>query len=346
MYAPKVIEQRSRLIRLDDFRSSSPVPHNRPDILKMTRLASGDDGLAAITPEDFIGYDVGPGERVGMMALAAIEEVAVLACPDAMLFYDRNPGPSGELRAQRVQDQLISICELQKDRFVFLDIPQSKDIEWVRRWRRRTDSSYAAYYWPWLRVVGADDTQRLLPPSGVMAGICSLTDTNAGVHQAPANVEMVNVVDLSLRITEDHIGLLNSESVNTFRIQRGVRPWGTRTTSSDPQWRYITVRRLFIMLRRSLEAGFSWVSFEPNNGRTWDQVKSQTESFLADLQSKGMLAKGNAEAAFYVKCDAETNPAESVDVGMLQCDIGVAPVSPTEFITISLVQTMSGPQSA
>jgi phage tail sheath protein FI len=343
-YAPRVVSQRSRLVRLEDLGTKSPVPHNLPQALPMTRLSGGRDGAALVTPEDFIGHDNGPGERTGLMSLAVNEEVAILAAPDAMRFYEREPGPAGELKAQRLQDQMISICENQKDRFAILDIPQSKDIEWVRRWRRRTDSSYCAYYWPWLRAV-VDDKPRIVPPSGFLAG-CFAHRDKGGVHNAPANVEIEGVEDVSLRITEDHIGILNSESVNTFRLQRGVRPWGVRTASSDPQWRYISVRRLFIMLRRSLEAGFAWITFEPNDQRTWDLVRNRTVAFLSDLHQQGMLVGGNPEQAFFVKCDAETNPPEQVDSGLLICDIGVAPVSPAEFIMISLVQTMGGPSTA
>jgi phage tail sheath protein FI len=343
-YAPRLVSQRSRLIRLEDLRSKSPVPHNVPGVLPMTRLTGGRDGVDAITPEDFIGLDNGPGERSGLLSLAAIEEVALLACPDAMRFYDREPGPAGELKAQRVQDQMISICELQKDRFVVLDIPQSKDIEWVRRWRRRTDSSYCAYYWPWLRTVSMDEKPRILPPSGHLLGCYARRDLD-GVHHAPANLEIEGVEDIALRVTEDHIGQLNAESVNTFRIQRGVRPWGARTASSDPEWRYVPIRRLFIMLRRSLEAGFAWITFEPNNQTTWEIVRRRVTEFLAGLHQQGMLAGGNLEEAFFVKCDAETNPADQVDNGMLLCDIGVAPVHPAEFIMISLTQTMNTPTS-
>jgi uncharacterized protein len=341
-YAPRLVSQRSRLIRLEDLRTKSPVPHNVPGVLPMTRLSGGRDGVDAITPEDFVGLDNGPGERSGLLALAAIDEVALLACPDAMRFYDREPGPAGELKAQRVQDQMISICELQKDRFTVLDIPQSKDIEWVRRWRRRTDSSYCAYYWPWLRTLSVDDKPRILPPSGYLVGCYARRDLD-GVHHAPANLEIEGVQDVALRVTEDHIGQLNAESVNTFRIQRGVRPWGARTASSDPEWRYVPIRRLFIMLRRSLEAGFAWITFEPNNHVTWEIVRRRVTEFLAGLHTNGMLAGGNLEEAFFVKCDAETNPAEQVDNGMLLCDIGVAPVHPAEFIMISLTQTMNTP---
>jgi hypothetical protein len=342
-YAPRVVSQRSRLVRLEDLHTKSPVPHNLPEPLPMTRLTGGRDGTDAITPEDFIGHDFGPGERTGLLSLAANEEVGLLTIPDAMRFYDKEPGPAGELKAQRLQDTLINICENQKDRFTILDIPQSKDVEWVRRWRRRTDSSFCAYYWPWLRVRGADDKDRIVPPSGFLAGCYARQDTGEGVHHAPANLEIETALDVSLRVTEDHIGLLNSEAVNTFRLQRGVRPWGARTASSDPQWRFIPTRRLFIMLRRSLEAGFAWAAFEPNTPRTWDTVKGRVTTFLSDLFVKGMFVGGNPEHAFFVKCDAENNPPEQVDSGLLICDIGVAPVSPAEFIMISLVQTMSGP---
>lgn len=341
-YAPRVVSQRSRLVRVEDLGTKSPVPHNMPEPLPLTRLTGGRDGLEAVTPEDFIGHDLGPADRTGLLALAATEEVGLLLIPDAMRFYEREPGPAGELKAQRLQDQLISICELQMDRFAILDIPQSKDIEWVCRWRRRTDSSFCAYYWPWLSALNHEEKARVVPPSGHLAGAYARQDAQ-GVHVAPANLELVGAQDVSLRITEDHIGQLNAEAVNTFRHQRGVRPWGARTASTEYQWRYIPVRRLFIMLRRSLEAGFAWTTFEPNNERTWDLVKSRTTAFLSELYQRGMLVGGNPEQAFYVKCDAETNPADQVDSGMLMCDIGVAPVSPAEFIMISLTQKLNAP---
>lgn len=343
-YAPLVIQQRSRLIRAEDMSTKSPVPHNMPEALGMTRLSGGRDGLEKVTTEDFIGLDIGPGQRSGLYALSENEEIAMFVIPDAMKFYEREPGPAGELKAQRLQDTMISMCENQKDRFAILDIPQTKDIEFVRRWRRRTDSSYCAYYWPWLKASSFDDRATTVPPSGFLAGCYARKDLE-GVHHAPANLEMEAVQDVSLRITEDHIGLLNSDSVNTFRLQRGVRPWGVRTASSDPQWRYISVRRLFIMLRRSLEAGFAWISFEPNNHYTWKVVRDRAAQFLSELHVKGMLAGGNPEQAYFVKCDAETNTPDQIDAGMLLCDIGVAPVSPAEFIMISLTQTMTSPTS-
>ncbi len=350
-YAPRVVSQRSRLVRLDDLLTKSPVPHNLPESLPLTKLAGGRDGTEKLTPEDFVGVDFGPSERKGLLGMAAIDEVAMLACPDAMVLYQREPGPAGEMRAQRVQDQMIAICENQKDRFAILDIPHppvkqvppNQVVEWAKSWRRRTDSSFCAYYWPWIKSTTVAGVQRDLPPSGYVTGVAGAKDKEHGVHVSPANVELVGADDLSLRVSEDDLGLLNHDAVNTFRIQRGVRPWGARTASSDPEWRYLTVRRLFIMLRRSLESGFAWVTFEPNNYPTWDYVQRTVAEFLTGLWKRGMLAGGKGEDAFFVKCDAETNPLENIDNGILICDIGVAPVSPTEFIMVSMVQEMNTP---
>jgi hypothetical protein len=345
LYAPRVVGSRSRLIRLEDLGTKSPVPHNLPEPMGSPGSPAGATGVDAITPEDFVGIDHGPGERSGLLGLAAVEEVTQLVAPDAMLFYEREPGPAGEMKSQRIQDQMVSLCENTREKFAILDIPSSKDIEWVRRWRRRTDSSFAAYYWPWLRIENQSGRARIVPPSGFMAGVYAQRD-GEGVHVAPANVTIEGATDVALRVTEDHLGLLNSDSVNSFRIQRGVRPWGVRTSSTDPDWRYISVRRLFIMLRRTLEAGYAWVTFEPNSEKTWDFVKNRTVAFLTDLQKRGMLAGGNPEQGFFVKCDAETNPPENLDRGLLVCEIGVAPVTPAEFIMISLTQQMGSPGSS
>jgi len=340
-YAPRVVASESRLVRLEDLNSKSPPPHNLPQPEALAKITGGRDGAEKVTPEDFIGYDHGPGERAGLLGLVEVEEVGLLACPDAMVFLDRNPGPEGEMKCKRVQDAMVDLAENLKDRFVVLDCPRTRDVEAVRRWRRRTDSSYCAYYWPWIEMPSHDGAIRHIPPSGVMAGIYGMRDQEIGVHQAPANAPLVGAVDLSVRVTEDHLGSLNSEGINSFRISRGIRPWGARTASSDPSWRYINVRRLFIMLRRSLDRGMAWVSFEPNDNKTWETVEDMTKRFCRQLYQRGMLAGGNPEEAFYVKCDAETNPPDEVAKGQLICQVGVAPVLPAEFIMIQVTQVMN-----
>jgi uncharacterized protein len=341
-YAPRVVEQESRLIRLEDLDSRSPPPHNLPEPCPPTKLSAGRDGTDDISPEDFIGHDLGPTDRAGLMSFVTVDEVVQLVCPDAMIFVDRQPGPEGERKTQRVQDAMVDLCENLKDRFAVLDIPRTRDVELVKRWRRRVDSSFAAFYWPWVGLAATDGSVPVIPPSGIMAGIYARRDTQDGVHQAPANAPVVDAVEVSLRVTEDDLGVLNAEGVNVLRVARGVRPWGARTASSDPRWRYINVRRLFIMLRRSIEAGMGWVTFEQNTENTWLLVRERTSMFLGELFRKGAFAGGKPEDCYFVRCDEETNPAEAVAEGILTCEIGVAPAVPTEFIVISVVQNTGG----
>jgi len=174
-----------------------------------------------------------------------------------------------------------------------------------------------------------------------MAGLFARCNTETGVHRAPANETLRGIVGLSVPVTEDDQGSLNAEGINCFRIGRGMRPWGARTASSDPDWRYINVRRMFIMLRRALEAGSRWACFEPNDPRTWKSLEDMTKAFLGILYEKGMFTGGSPEEAFYVKCDEETNPSEARDSGLLVCEVGVAPVVPAEFIVIKVTQRLA-----
>jgi len=340
-YAPRVIAAESRLVKLDDLKANSPPPHNLPEPEPPTKLSAGRDGTDKITPDDFIGVDHGPSNRSGLLAMCTVAEAATLVCPDAMIFLDRAPGPEGEVKTQRVQDALIERCEVLKDRFAIIDCPQTRDIEVVKRWRRRTDSSYAAYYWPWVGVPRTDGTIKRIPPSGIMAGVFARCDHADGVHQAPANVPIAGAIDLSVPVTEDDLGALNAEGINVFRIARGIRPWGARTASSDPDWRFVNVRRLFIMLRRSLEAGMQWVPFENNDNKTWESLTDMVTAFMGDIHQMGMFSGGKPEDSFYVRCNEETNPPDAVNKGILTIQIGLAPSIPAEFITISVVEKMT-----
>ena len=170
----------------------------------------------------------------------------------------------------------------------------------------------------------------------------ALAEKEGGVHLAPANRKIVGCHDVALSVTESHLAELSSIQVNSFKYSKslGVRPWGVRTASSDPQWRHLTVRRTFIMLRRSLDFGLGWVPFEPNNHNTRKRLMIVVTQFLQELYDKGMFVGGNPEEAFFVKCDDENNPNSAIGDGKLICQIGVAPAVPTEFIFIDVEQEM------
>jgi phage tail sheath protein FI len=339
-YVGRVVADESRLVVVENMNSKTPLTHFLPKVEPSAKLTNGRDGTDQVTTEDFVGYDRGPGDRAGLLALGAIEEVTQLCVPDAMLFQQRKSGPEGEMATQRIQDQMVILCENLKDRFAILDCPMTRDIQQVLKWRRRVDSSYAAFYWPWLGVATPDGTIMRVPPSGHMAGMYARCDAESGVHKAPANEVLRGIVDLSVIVTEDDQGTLNNEAVNTFRVARGIRPWGARTAASDIDWRYLNVRRLFIMIRRALEAGTRWAVFEPNTPNTWDSLQNQVSSFLERLHNKGMFTGGSPKDSFYVKCDAETNTPDEQNAGILVCEIGVAPALPAEFIVIRVTQQL------
>jgi phage tail sheath protein FI len=336
-----VVNEESQLIRLEDLRSKAPPPHNLPQAGQATRLSGGRDGIEVLTPDDFIGHDHGPADRRGLMALGGVEAVAMLSVPDAMLAYSRNPGPQADREVQVIQDAMINLCENLKDRFAILDLPPTKDVEEIRKWRRRLDSSYAAIYYPWIQVRGMNgDAQVKMPPSGYVAGVYARCDQRVGVHKAPANEVVDGALGLALNLNEDHLGLLNEDGINALRALpgRGIRIWGARTCAEDPDWRYINVRRLFIMLRRSLEEGTQWAAFEPNDPRTWDRLNGRVTQFLTELWGQGYFAGAGPEDSFFVKCDAQTNTREVRDVGQLIMEIGVAPAIPAEYIIFNVVQ--------
>ncbi len=337
-YAPRVVNQTSQLITIADLQSRSPLPHCLPADGPAARLDGGRDGIDAITVDDFIGVDQGPEARTGLQALGAVEQVALIAVPDAMLAF-RQGGSQAALGVQRIQDEMLNLCERQQDRFAILDGPPTRDLGEVRKWRARASTSYGALYYPWI-IVDHDGTPTLIPPSGHIAGVYARVEQEAGVHKAPGNELVKGAVAVAIELREDDLGQLNAEAVNALRLSpgRGVRLWSARTLSDDPNWRYVNVRRLFIMLRRAIETGTQWSVFESNSPRTWETLSRQVSSFLEELWTRGAFAGASAGDSFYVVCDETTNTPERVDTGQLVMEIGVAPALPAEYLILHLVQ--------
>lgn len=342
-YAPRIVTDESSLVQLFDLGSPVPLPHHLPQAGPATRLAGGRDGNVQLSAADFIGHDQGPGQRTGLMALGAIEEVALLSVPDVMGTYQQLPAPQADREVQLVQDAMISLCEGLQDRVALLDAPPTKELDELRKWKRRLNSSYAAFYYPWIMVERTGGAPVLCPPSGHVAGVIARCDEREGVFKAPANEVMAGAVGLMLNLSEDHLGLLNSDGINVVRSLpgRGIRIWGARTTSDDSDWRHLNVRRLFIMLRRAIGEGTQWVVFEPNAPSTWERLAQSLDEFLKGLWEDGYFAGNTPAESYFVRCDAATNPPEARIAGQLTAEIGVAPAIPAEYIIFNVVQKMS-----
>jgi phage tail sheath protein FI len=165
-------------------------------------------------------------------------------------------------------------------------------------------------------------------------------DAERGVHKAPANETIRGCIDIDFQTTTGEQTVLNPVGINCIRTfpGRGIRIWGARTLSSDPEWRYLSVRRLFNFVRASIQLGTQWTVFEPNDVALWLKITRDITHFLSRVYATGALFGDTAGQAYYVKCDAETNPQESIDAGMVVCDIGIAPVKPAEFVIFRLSQ--------
>jgi hypothetical protein len=276
----------------------------------------------------YIGRDGGPGARTGLKCFDEIDEIALVAAPG-------NTSPA-------VQDAILSHCETRKDRFAILDSPETIQ-GGVDKLPKPRDSKYGAYYFPWIQVYDPEKGNIFVPPSGHVAGVYSRTDSERGVHKAPANEIVRGALGLKYNVSKGEQDLLNPKGINAIRfLNNGIRIWGARTLSSDPSWRYINVRRLFIMVETSIERATQWVVFEPNDHRLWKRVARTISSFLTLLWRNGALMGTAPEQAFYVKCDAETNPPEVIDAGQLVCEIGLAPVKPAEFVIFRIGQMAAG----
>lgn len=293
-------------------------------------FGNGTDGdIVGVGAAAFMGTDKGPGQRTGIQSFLENSFVNIMAVPGITI--------------PDVVMTLVSHCENAKSRFAVLDIPKdSVKTDDVIQYRNLVDSSYAAMYHPWLQVYDPGERKTVyLPPSGAVMGVYSRTDVTRGVHKAPAN-ETVSCSALSSSYNKGEQDLLNPQGVNLIRQfpGQGIRIWGARTASSDPAFRYVNVRRLFIYIEESIKAATNWVVFEPNQESLWGRVQRTVEAFLTTQWRSGALAGASPGEAFFVDVSRNTMTQEDINNGRLICKIGIAPSRPAEFVIFRVTQIM------
>jgi phage tail sheath protein FI/enoyl-CoA hydratase/carnithine racemase len=269
---------------------------------------------------------------------AAAEEyaAALQALPEAAgISVIAAPGYSARAAAAEIQQALIEhVGQPERFRFAVLDARPAATIDEVLAARSSINSSYAAMYYPW--VTTQNSVQ--LPPSGFVCGILARVDTARGVWRAPANETVNGAVDLQAAIDTHGQERLSAQGINSIRSfpSRGILLWGARTTSEDPLWKYVNVRRYFIYLEQSIYAGLQWVVFESNGEPLWAGVRQTITNFLLNNWRSGALMGTKPEEAFYVRCDRSTMTQNDIDNGRTIAEIGVAPVRPAEFVIIRI----------
>jgi len=253
-----------------------------------------------------------------------------------------------------VQQALVNHCEAMKYRIAVLDPPlfssgkESKEIAEIQTWRNRFDSRFAALYFPWAIVYDplqlGGNVVRAIPPSGHVVGTYANTDLTVGVHRAPANYALGWVQDFLVDVDATVQSVLNPLGINCLRTfpGRGLRIFGARTLSSESSWTYVNVKRLMMMIEKSLEVALQWAVFEPNDSSLRLAVSGAISIFLEAVYEAGALAGATDAQAFYVKCDATNNLADVTDAGQFVAEVGVAPAIPAEFIVFRVGRTQDG----
>lgn len=286
-----------------------------------------------------------PSIAASIDALDAIDDIDLACAPDLAGLADRQEMVAG-------QAAIVSFCGARAGCFAILDGPGSPapsltiDLDGAIAHRDALVTTLgpagmdAALYAPWIKVQDGG----LVPPCGHVAGVYARVDRSAGVHAAPANQAIEGAVDLQLPIDDAQQSRLQPLGVNALRAfpGRGIRVWGARTLSADEAWRYVGVRRLVRTIARWLEAAGAGLVFEPNDLRLWARIGRDVGTFLAGLYRRGALAGSTPEEAYFVRCDAETNPPEARAAGKVIVEVGVAPVLPSEFLIVRLVGDAEG----
>lgn len=321
---------------ISDGLSDSDLPTDSR--LFRVRLAGGNDGGRP----DAGAYDGDADDpKSGLRALEDIEDISIIAAPGST---HTDNGDTG----QQVTGFLISHCERMRYRVAVLDSANGHTPGEVQEARGRIDTTRAAFYYPWVRIYDPLTRNEILaPPSGFVTGIYARNDVERGVHKSPANEVVRLALGFETLINTAQQEVLNPLGINCLRFfeGRGHRVWGARTASSDPEWKYLNVRRYFIFLERSIEKGTQWAVFENNGPVLWSNVSATIQAFLFNEWKENRLLGTKPEQAYFVRCDLTTMTQNDLDNGRLICLVGVAPLRPAEFVIFRIGQKTADSRS-
>jgi hypothetical protein len=319
-------------------------PGDPASLRRRFTLTGGHDGLP-MAAADLEGAEADPDDNSkharGLPSLAEIDDIAIVAAPDVGAMTDA-------VALFTAAQLLVGHAEMCRYRIAVVDGPVQSSLTAIREFRGKFDSTYAALYHPWVEVLdplsragpGGPQNRLLLPPSGFVTGIYARNDVTRGVFKAPANEIVRGLTRFEVNINKARNEILNPEGVNCLRFfeGRGNRVWGARNMTSDSEWRYVNVRRLFIYIEHSIDKASQWVVFEPNNDLLWKRIKRMVEDFLFTLWRDGALLGRSPDEAYFVACDRTTMTQNDLDNGRMICLVGIAPVKPAEFVIFRIGQ--------
>ena len=316
-----------------DVTDGADIRLGTPAVNAEWRMAGGDDDVANVDDTTFIGtFSDDPEDRTGIQALENEPSISLVAVPG------RTSVP--------VQEALLTHAQKMVYRFAVIEPPPGAKINEARAHRQNFDRKNGAIYYPWINVAdpfGGDGAITRVPPSGHTMGIIARTDMTRGVWKAPANEVVNGALRFDSALTKGEQDILNPVHVNCFRdfrtVNRGLRLYGARTLSSDPEWKYVNVRRLVLFIEQSLDNGLQWAVFEPNAEPLWASVKQSITNFLIGIWRDGGLEGVTQEEAFFVQVGYDVTMTQGdIDNGRMIVVVGVAPVKPAEFVIVRITQ--------
>ncbi len=322
----------SQLVRLS--LPAVPPAKTLPFVAGVPRfMTGGNDDKDGINDQTYVGVsNENPSQRTGIQALENEPTISIAAVPGRT--------------SVEVQKALVDHCEKMRYRFAAVDVPLGSTLAQARAHRQNFDSTRVAVYYPGLVIAnrfGNPGDRMSIASSGHMLGVYARTDITRGVHKAPANEVIQGILALETALTKGEQDILNPINLNCHRDfrseNRGLRAYGARVATSDPEWKYVNVRRLLLFIEQSLDTGLQWAVFEPNDQPLWDQVKQSITGFLDTVWRSGALEGLTREEAFFVNIGYKVTMEQAdIDNGRLIVEIGVAPVKPAEFVIVRISQ--------
>lgn len=248
-----------------------------------------------------------------------------------------------------VYEKALEYCK--KRRAILLVDPPN---DWKDAKIAKNNQSYlfsdenAAIYFPRVKIQEKSD----FVPCGIIAGIMAKTDYSRGVWKAPAGVEasISGIDDFVIHLTDDEIGVLNLMGINCLKkVQSlGFLVWGSRTMKGNErlasQWKYLPTRRTALFIEESLYRGLKWVVFEPNGEPLWSSIRNTVDPFLNNLFRQGAFQGATTKEAYFIKCDQSTHTVNDIAAGIINLEVGFAPLKPAEFVIIK-IQILSNTKS-
>jgi hypothetical protein len=308
----------------------------------------GADGVPP-SADALVGAVADANDR-GIYALRKADLFNLLCLPRAAAIAGET---NGDTLMRQIVEKAIAFCEARRA-FMLVDLPKTvNEVAEVKDWldaHGNFRSRNSALFFPRLQMADPVNDYRLdsFAASGTLAGIFARTDSDRGVWKAPAGIEATlrGVDDLDYKLTDAENGVLNPLAINCVRRFPiyGLVSWGARTLDGADQtgseWKYIPVRRLALMLEESLFRGTKWVVFEPNDELLWAKIRLNVGAYMMSLFRQGAFQNisGNPRDSFFVKCDAETTTQDDRNKGIVNIEVGFAPLKPAEFVVIKIQQ--------